>query len=718
MTDSVAVFPPGFRVLDTNGAPVAGAVIRFFVAATTTPLTVYSDNALATALGIAVSCDSSGAPVTASNTKTLIYTGSAAYKVTIEDATGYLVPGMSFDNVKGAVVSSTGGSGGGLIKIPVASSAALTTLTLGDLGILQTVNSASGDVRVVLPDAVASYTQATNTVMVKKSGTPGTVTIVGTGGQLVEGRTSFVLTSDADTVILASNGAGWIVVSADKGYTDGGVPIQIAAQRAAPPATAVAGARYIIATTPTDAWLGKTIGTIVQNDNVGGYVYITLPADCGWLAYVQAEKTLYQYRDTAWVALSNITAPASAKRPTAVFQQAVASGTAGGNNVATAWTALPMNTAVTNTIVGASLSSGSIVLPAGSYNIDALQPLYSTGLSRIRLRNAASTIILYGESVAVSSGGLTVNATLSGVLDLPTADTVTLEYYCNIVAGVTAALGAAHGIAGVNEIYGSIKIMDQASVQGPQGPPGASYQAIPNVQTVAAYSISPNDASRLVTRTNAGAMADILPQAGVSSSFLNGYWFEYQNRGAGVATLTPTVSTIDGVAALVFQPGQGARIFSDGTNYFTGRGRGVQGPAAVAVAGNVAVYSGTSGQIVADGGTPSAFLAGAVAKGGMTLANGLNSNITRTAGFRSYRIAGPTAVFSVGGFTGGTDGQELRIYNTVAFAMTIVNADASSTAANRISTLTGANVVLRAGTSFASFEYDATQSLWILTGTN
>ena len=109
---------------------------------------------------------------------------------------------------------------------------------------------------------------------------------------------------------------------------------------------------------------------------------------------------------------------------------------------------------------------------------------------------------------------------------------------------------------------------------------------------------------------------------------------------------------------------------------------------------------------------------GAVATAGSaTLANGLNSNIVQS-GAAKLRLVGPSAVFSIGGFTAAADGGILRVYNTVAFAMTIVNEDASSTAANRLKTLTGANVTLRAGTSFATFVYDSTDARWILSGTN
>ena len=102
-------------------------------------------------------------------------------------------------------------------------------------------------------------------------------------------------------------------------------------------------------------------------------------------------------------------------------------------------------------------------------------------------------------------------------------------------------------------------------------------------------------------------------------------------------------------------------------------------------------------------------------RGGFTLANGLNSNITYdgTATFGS--ITGPSAGFSVGGFTAPTTGcRELYLFNGTAQNMTIVNEDASSTAANRITTSTGADVVTTAAGT-AHFIYDlAGTARWIL----
>lgn len=101
----------------------------------------------------------------------------------------------------------------------------------------------------------------------------------------------------------------------------------------------------------------------------------------------------------------------------------------------------------------------------------------------------------------------------------------------------------------------------------------------------------------------------------------------------------------------------------------------------------------------------------------LNVANGANQNIDILGGSYSV-ITTPTGGFSVGGFAGGRDGRILYLYNSTAQQMTISDEAAGSTAANRITTLTGADVILRAGRSYATFIYDGISSRWILTSTN
>lgn len=103
----------------------------------------------------------------------------------------------------------------------------------------------------------------------------------------------------------------------------------------------------------------------------------------------------------------------------------------------------------------------------------------------------------------------------------------------------------------------------------------------------------------------------------------------------------------------------------------------------------------------------------------VTLANGLNSSIA-TTGLTVLRIGGPSAAFSIGGFTppaNGTQQQDLVVWNTTSQTMTIVHEDTSTALAGwRLTTINGNNVdtIVRGG-SLARFTYDSTLSRWVLT---
>lgn len=92
-------------------------------------------------------------------------------------------------------------------------------------------------------------------------------------------------------------------------------------------------------------------------------------------------------------------------------------------------------------------------------------------------------------------------------------------------------------------------------------------QAI-NAQTGTTYTVASTDAQKLVTFSNASAIAVTLPQA--TGSFAAGFAFTAQNLGAGLVTITPTTSTINGASTLTIPQNTGCSIVSDGTNYQIG----------------------------------------------------------------------------------------------------------------------------------------------------
>lgn len=79
-----------------------------------------------------------------------------------------------------------------------------------------------------------------------------------------------------------------------------------------------------------------------------------------------------------------------------------------------------------------------------------------------------------------------------------------------------------------------------------------------------------------------------------------------------------------------------------------------------------------------------------------------------------FRLTGASAQ-TITGITGGTDGRMVTLVNAATQAATIANNSASSTAANRIITGTGADMTLIAGASI-SLVYDSGASLWRIVG--
>lgn len=99
-----------------------------------------------------------------------------------------------------------------------------------------------------------------------------------------------------------------------------------------------------------------------------------------------------------------------------------------------------------------------------------------------------------------------------------------------------------------------------------------------------------------------------------------------------------------------------------------------------------------------------------------SLANGNNAGVDFGTKVFSKIKAGPTAAFAICGITGGTDGRELILWNATGFNMTISHdSGVEPTAANRIYTATGADVVTTANGS-ARLIYDSEDSRWLLIG--
>ena len=96
----------------------------------------------------------------------------------------------------------------------------------------------------------------------------------------------------------------------------------------------------------------------------------------------------------------------------------------------------------------------------------------------------------------------------------------------------------------------------------------------------------------------------------------------------------------------------------------------------------------------------------------LTMVTGGNADLALPDG-STFLVTGPGGAFNLEGMTGGVDGRRIVVYNPVAQNMTVENEEATSTAAYRITTNTGADVVTTAAGCF-TFIYDGGTSRWLL----
>jgi hypothetical protein len=306
MTDSIAVFPPGFRLLDADANVVAGGSIEFYDAGTTTAKTVYSDKELTVALGSVVYLDAGGYPVNAQggSTKVQVYVGVQPYKVVIKTSGGTVL--ATVDNIRGAFDSASLLETLTLIpETRVATLTADTTLTASDVGTLKNCNTTGGAFTVVLPDATALNNGAR--IGLRMAGTANQLKIISTLGQTIARSgvtsTAFALTRLGEGVWLIADGGNWVEDTYMPPLLSTVGIIAIADILSTPPGSPSPGARYIVGSAPTGAWSSFTQHDIAEANGQGGWFRYTPAADCGWLAYVQDENETYQFQDNAWVVL-------------------------------------------------------------------------------------------------------------------------------------------------------------------------------------------------------------------------------------------------------------------------------------------------------------------------------------------------------------------------------------------------------------------------------
>jgi hypothetical protein len=142
----------------------------------------------------------------------------------------------------------------------------------------------------------------------------------------------------------------------------------------------------------------------------------------------------------------DLTVSGGASDARVVVRDEQTTGTSGGTvSSANTWVTRVLNTVVSNAVSGASLSSNSVTLPAGTYVVTATAPGYRMNSHKARLYNVtASAVLLQGSSEIANAADYPVQSAsvITGQFTLATSSAVRIEHWSSSTGG-----GAGYGVA-------------------------------------------------------------------------------------------------------------------------------------------------------------------------------------------------------------------------------------------------------------------------------
>jgi hypothetical protein len=167
-----------------------------------------------------------------------------------------------------------------------------------------------------------------------------------------------------------------------------------------------------------------------------------------------------------------------------------------------------------------------------------------------------------------------------------------------------------------------------------------------NAQTATSYTVTAADQGKLVTIANAAAESVILPATPPPT----GWWIDFENTGAGTATVSPNGLRLDGsLSGLALTTNQGIRIVSNGANYFSQRGLANSSN----FSGTLAVANGGTGQTTAQAAINA--LTGTQAAGKYLRSDGTNATLSSIQA-ADVPTLNQNTTGSAGSFTGNLGG--------------------------------------------------------------
>ncbi len=546
--------PKGEQRLDANGVPFNGGVFSYKRRGTETALTVYKDDAGATAWGTSVTLDSAG------RLTDPIFVGEDDFKETFTPPAGSGEAPITYDGYQGAdPVPVTPEFVSPLLTVITESGS--RAIGSSDWGKLIRANSSGGTIVLTLPP-VSGVTNG-KPLSVVHDGSANSVVIACSGSDLVGGKATLVLRRKGEAVMIVAGLSGYDI--AERMYAtpqiDRMPAFTVADRLTSPPASPDAGACYIANGAPTGVWsaIGAQQHDVLEASGIGTWIIHRPFADCGWLAYVVDEDLVTQYRSSGWSDWTNVTTPASSELGTAIFEERAAAGSGVAALTASAWTKRPLTHTTLNDISGASLSSSVITLAAGKYLIKAWQSFYFSGSAstsgsfKTRLADTTNSTYYYGASSFHQNSNAANDpeqqqSFVFAVVDIATTTTFELQYFQNY--GTTSAAGIPVTSGSTPEVYAQVAIVSLSALQGPQGlqglqgSAGAGYAATSSTSRTIASTGTLSFTTQSGLAYSSGARVRVTDQAS-ASNYMEGVCSSYSGT-----TLTIVVDLAGGAGTI------------------------------------------------------------------------------------------------------------------------------------------------------------------------
>jgi hypothetical protein len=173
----------------------------------------------------------------------------------------------------------------------------------------------------------------------------------------------------------------------------------------------------------------------------------------GQLCYLESTNVVQYYDGSNWATLGPTGAPTQA-----FFREEQASGTYGGSSTSGSFQKRVLNTTVVNGIVGCSIASSVVTLPAGSYHAVGYAPTANgSGAVSLRLQNTSdNTTIGFGTNTSTAGGSECTIAVIDYYFTLAAPKDVELQ--------TRVATSVATDGLGVRTNFGNTEVYSQLTI--------------------------------------------------------------------------------------------------------------------------------------------------------------------------------------------------------------------------------------------------------------